>query len=284
MNQKALRVGRFLLFAVLALSAASVASAAQFAAAVVSYAPGGAAGGGYDTPSAALGSPDGLTGEGFGFPNVLSPFSPAFESDELVQIGEGGQLTLRLSNFALPTAGLELGIFSNVGIADEDYPNGKAGTPPFTFGGGSAVVDVSADGVTWVSLGSALFNIPANYYLDRGPFDTTAGSSVADFGKPFAGTLSDFSGLDYPQILGLLDGSAGGTWLDISGSGLPEVGYVRFSIPDDGNAGTHLSLSLDAVSLATSALGNPVPEPSTWLLLASGSAFLAAAMRRRRQQ
>ncbi len=200
---------------------------------------------------------------------------------EIVQIGEGGQLTLQLSHHVLPTAGLELGVYTNVGVADENYPNGKAGSPPFTFGASSAVVDFSADGATWVGLGSILFNIPANYYLDRGPFDTTAGSQVADFGKPFPGTLSDFGGLDYSQILGLLDGSAGGTWLDISGTGLSQVGYIRFSVPDDNNAGTNLLFALDAVSLSTAALGNPVPEPSTWLLLASGGCLALVARCRR---
>ncbi|MBL9123561.1 MAG: PEP-CTERM sorting domain-containing protein [Planctomycetaceae bacterium] len=273
-------LGAALVSGALATASTLDAQAAQFAAAVVNYTPGAAAGLGYDNPTAALGSPDGLTGEGFGFPNVLSPFSPAFESDELVQIGEGGSLTLRLSHFVQPTSGLELGVFSNAGIADEDFPNGAAGNPPFIFGGGAAVVEVSADGVTWSSLGAQTFNLPANYYLDSGPFDTTPGTVVADFGKPFAGALNDFSGLNHAQILALLDGSAGGTWLDISSTGLPQVGYIRFSLPDDGNSSTNPLFALDAVSLATAALGSPVPEPSTWLLLASGGGIWALARRR----
>jgi hypothetical protein len=264
----------------ISLSAAPPADAANFAAAVVSYAPGAAAGGGFTTSQSALGSPDGLTGELLGFPNVLSPFSPPFEADEIVQLGEGGQLTLRLSNYAIPGAGLEIGVFSNIGIADDNYPSGKAGSPPFAFGIDSATVEVSEDGATWASLGSVLFNLPANYYLDSGPFDTTPGSSPADFGKPFSGALSDFSGLDYPQILALLDGSGGGKWLDISATGLAKVGYLRFSVPDDGNAATSLKFELDAVSIANAASGSPVPEPASWLLLASGAGLTFFVSRR----
>jgi hypothetical protein len=265
----------------LILSTPSVVQAAQFAAAVVSYSPGGAAGSGVNTATSALGSPDGLSGEGLGFPNVLSPFSPSFEADEIVQIGEGGEITLRLSHYVIPGAGLELGVFTNVGLADEDFPNGKAGNPPFTFGVDSAVVEVSENGVAWVSLGSTLFDLPTNYYLDSGPFDSTPGNSPADFGKPFGGTLTDFSGLDYSQILALLDGSAGGRWLDLSGTGLSQIGYARFLVPDDGNPATALTFELDAVSISNAAVGSLVPEPASWLLLASGGATALIVARRR---
>lgn len=261
----------------------SPAVAGHFAAEVISYDPGAAAGLGYTDPSAALGAPTTLTGAGFGFPGVVSPFNPPFEPQEVVQIGEGGHLTLRLSHFALPVGGLQIGVFTNVGIADEDYPNGQAGDPPFTFGVDSAVVEVSADGVTWVDLGNKTFDMPTNAYLDRGPFDSEPGSLLADAGKPLAGSLSDFAGLDYPQMLTLLDGSAGGTWLDIWASGLSQVGYIRFSLPDDGDAGTQLTFELDAVSVAGAAVGALVPEPQTWLLLATGWGTLGMALARRRR-
>ena len=87
---------------------------------------------------------------------------------------------------------------------------------------------------------------------------------MADFGKPYVGTLGDFDGLTYPQILAELDGSAGGTWLDLSGAGLSRVGFIRFDGTGDG------PFELDAVSLASGKIGAPVPEPMSGLLLAVG--------------
>ena len=56
----------------------------------------------------------------------------------------------------------------------------------------------------------------------------------SDFQKPFTGNLSSFNGLRYfdaanPDMLDLLAGSGGGKWLDISGTGLAQVGFIRFS-------------------------------------------------------
>ena len=68
-------------------------------------------------------------------------------------------------------------------------------------------------------------------------------------------------------MLDLLAGSAGGTWLDISSTGLPQVGYIRFSVPE--NLAADVSLELDAVSISRDALGGPtVPEPTALNLLA----------------
>ena len=126
-------------------------------------------------------------------------------------------------------------MFENVGLIDTNFPNGVAGSPAATFGIDSAVVDVSANGTNWVSLGNIAFDIPATGYTDvTDPFASTAGSVPSDFQKPFTGNLNSFNGLRYfdaanPDILDLLAGSGGGKWLDISGTGLAQVGFVRFS-------------------------------------------------------
>jgi hypothetical protein len=220
-------------------------------------------------PAAALGSPERLTGEG-SFPGVVSPFNPPFLSSEIVSVGEGGHLTLRLSHYAIPqAAGPEIGVFENVGLIDTSFPNGVAGSPAATFGIDSAVVDVSADGTSWVSLGNIAFDVPANGYNDvTDPFASTAGSAPSDFQKPFTGELDSFSGLRYfdaanPDMLELLAGSGGGTWLDISATGLRHVGFIRFSVADDLNATSRLNFELDAVSISHAAMGAAVvPEPS----------------------
>ena len=59
-----------------------------------------------DIATAALGEPERSTGDGL-FPSVVSPFSPPFLRTELVSIGEGGQLTLQLSHFAISQADLD---------------------------------------------------------------------------------------------------------------------------------------------------------------------------------
>jgi hypothetical protein len=240
----------------------------------------------YNLQTAALGSPERFTGEGI-FPGAVTPFSPPFLRDELISIGEGGQLTLRLSNYAIPQAGApEIGIFSNPGLNDTDYPNGLAGTPATTLGTDSALVEVSADGVSWTSLGDTAFDIPTNGYTDlTDPFSVVPGSVTSDFQQPFTGSLNSFSGLKYynaggGDILGLLAGSGGGKWLDISGAGLAQVGYIRFSVADDGTS-RKFNFELDAVSVSHAALGAAtVPEPATAFLLAQSLLVLGFGRRR----
>jgi len=284
---------RFLLVAMAMLSAllaSEVARAGSFAIEAISYSPGTTAASGYTNAAAALGSPERITGEG-SFPGVVSPFNPPFLNTELVSIGESGHLTLRLSNYALPLpGGPEIGVFTNVGIADDSFPNGQAGSPPFIFGGGSASVEVSEDGLFWIPLGETLFEVPTNGYQDVAPFSGTPGSVLSNFGQPFTGNLTSFDSLPYDDavefdMLELLAGSGGGTWLDISGTGLAKVGYVRFSVADDGDLFTALNFELDAVSLADAAVGAAVPEPSSVFLALTGGAGLAAGgwMRRRRR-
>jgi hypothetical protein len=193
-------------------------------------------------------------------------------TNQLVSLGEGGQITLRLSNYAVPQAsGLpELGIFGNVGLVDTDYPNGLTGSPVSTFSDiESAKVEVSPDGASWISLGVQAFDIPTNGYTDLSdPYSATQGSALSDFQQPFVGDLSSFASKHYsPDMINLLAGSGGGKWLDISGTGLAHVGYVRFSIADDGNASTKLKFELDAVSVSHAALGTAVvPEPTALIL------------------
>ena len=254
---------------------------AQYAAAVIFYDAGSTPAPGFTTPSAALGEPERYTGEGV-FPGVVSPFNPPYLSSEIVSVGEGGYITLRLSHYAIPQlGGPEIGMFENVGLVDIDYPNGQAGSPATTFGAlDSAAVDISADGISWVSFGNITFDVPTNGYTDLSdPYSAAAGFVPSDSQQPFLGSLSSFDGLRYfdaggPDMLELLAGSGGGTWLDISGAGLAKVGFIRFSLADDGNSGTSLNFELDAVSISRAATGSAiVPEPFSLAL-----ALIAAVM------
>jgi hypothetical protein len=245
-------------------------SLAQYAAEVISYNQGAIPSpGGFTNPSAALGEPERLTGESgpFPFPNVVSPFSPPYLTNEVVSIGQGGQITLRLSHFAIPqlTGPPEIGVFANLGINDVDYPNGQAGAIAGTLSlKDKATVEVSADGVTWQGVGTRLFDVPTNAYLDVSPSSSVPGNVPSDFQKPFVGSLSDFNGRSYASMLTLLDGSGGGNWIDISSSGLAQVGYIRFSRDNSVEANVSLNFDLDAVVISQAALGaEVVPEPAT---------------------
>ena len=271
-----------------------MASAAEHAAAVVSYTPGGATAA-FQSPAAALGAPGGVTGENpaatnyFGFPNVLSPFSPAYQGDEIVQIGEGGQLTLRLGRYVNVAPGKSLGVVSNVSLVDADFTDdtGTNGPTASTFGGGRAVVRVSPDGANWVSLGDVTFDVPALYYANAGAYDAAAPANPipTDFGKPFEGALRSFDGKDWAGTVAAFAAtgggySGGGTWLDLSGAGLSQVGFVQFLVPDDGNPNTASLFSVDSVSIANGLAGATVPEPGGLGVLAAGAVALLRRVRR----
>jgi len=236
--------------------------------------------------AAALGEPSRFTDDP-SFPGVVSPFSAPYKRSQLLSVGETGHLTLRLSNYALPqSGGKELGVFAHAGLIDLAYPAGQAGDPVAAYSVDSALVEVSVDGTTWIAIGEKTFDVPTNGYSDvTDPYAASPGSVPSDFQQPFVGTLASFDGLRHsdagPDILELLDGSGGGTWLDIP-AGLSHVGFIRFSVADDGNPTVGVNFELDAVSIARDAMGEPtVPEPAT-AILCSLTLFVSTTLRRQR--
>jgi len=245
---------------------------------VVSYDEGSGVSPELTDPETALGSPERFTGEDTPFPSVVSPFSPPFAGDEIVSIGEGGQLTLA---FDEPIAddpsnpfGADLIVFGNGGFVDVDFPNGRVGSPPVTFGLDQAQISVSADGMGFVPLGSFTEGFfPHLAFEDAGAFDEMPGRVPTSYTTPVdpSLTLDDFDGATLEEIRGLYAGSGGGTPIDIAGSGLPEVSFVRISVPDDGDPGTSLNAEIDAIAT--------VPTPAGVAVFALAAGGLA---RRRR--
>lgn len=251
------------------LALPSTAQAGIVGSQVVDYTPGA-----YTTDfqqaSAALGTPAGDTGtdsSGYSY-GALTPFNPPFLSDQVVKIGAGGSLTMLLSSPLAIASGRQLGIFVNNGLIDTSATgNGQAGIPAATFSPSpQAILSVSSDNLTYVTLDADpltpavdpfIFNNPTNVYTDAtiNSYISMPGVHPADPFQPFTGHLGDFSGKTYPQMLALLDGSAGGNWIDLSASGLSSVNYVKFEVPDRAD----YRMVLDAVTA--------VPEPaSLWLL------------------
>jgi hypothetical protein len=121
------------------------------------------------------------------------------------------------------------------------------------------------------------------------PFSSVAGNNPSDYRQPFLGSLADFSGRTYSDpvgtdILDVLAGSGGGTWLDISGTGLAKVGYIRFSVLADPTPGVDANFELDAVSISHAALGTAtVPEPAAIVLAAMGTVVMQFLRRRDRR-
>jgi hypothetical protein len=227
----------------------------------------------FNNPAAALGPLQGDTGFG-----GMNPFNPPFAASQIVGISPGGELTLHLSG-PVSTIGQTLGIFSNAGLNDASadgsgQADAVAQTLDEAFGetDPEAIVKVSQDGSTYVPLNGGnpiLFLNPSNYYLNNAisGFNEPLGGPVADQTQPFLGMLSDFSGLTFDQIKqNVLKGSAGGNWLDLSGTGLSQVNFVRFDVPADADYG----MVVDSVSA--------VPEPTIGIPLF----IFAAAMVRRR--
>lgn len=257
------------------LLASAPAAATPFAVEVIDYVPGALpdSAAGYTNPAAALGKTREKTpaAPAFGVPGyVITPFNATFTDDDLVAVGNGGRLVLRLDSPA-PTTNLGLGVHTGVGLIDTDYPNGSVGAvaTPYTSPR-IADVRVSTDGETWFDIAdNREFDIPTNWYaegIETPGVAAEAGTVQADFAQPFAGTLSDFDGLDWNGILNLLDGSAGGEWLDLSGLPVADVQFVEFSVDQPGT-----TFLLDAVAT--------VPEPATALSLAAVGGLL---LRRRK--
>jgi hypothetical protein len=222
-------------------SLAAIASAAlaanPWADAVVSFTPGVGGSAGFSNPETCLGPPERYTGEASAVPTVVSPFSPAWGTDELVSIGLGGSLVLAFNepvrNDADNPWGIDLLLFGNSGLMDGGYP---AGLCNGLFGGDGGSVEVSVDGETWVEV-NALADSPwaTVGWSDAGPYDMNPGTSPSDPVLPVNPSIDPTSviGLDHESIMDLYASSAGGTGIDLANVGLDAISFVRIRVATD---------------------------------------------------
>jgi len=133
----------------------------------------------------------------------------------------------------------------------------------------------------WVSSSSdaslIAFDVPSNYFNSAliapdgvyAPSTVTAGTPVADFSKPFLGTLASFSNESWSQMITTLDGSSGGTWLDVAGTGLGAINYIQFTVPSSAK-----------YPMFIQSVAGVVPEPATLAMFLSCIAVLPLLRRR----
>jgi hypothetical protein len=252
-----------ILFVTLALAgwfAIPTITRAQFASTVVSYAEGIGVASGYNDPATALGAPTAYNG----YQNT-DPFNPAYQSSDIVGIGNGGSLTLQfntpIQNNPNDPYGLDFIIFGHAGfnITNGDYSGGGITDGTLFTGGTSDVqVSVSADGMTFYVLNRLLTPQVDGLY----PTDAS--------GDPFlpvnpALTAADFGGQTLAGIESLYAGSAGGAgfslaWaIDSNGQSvsLSSIDYIRLDVLNDGTPAY-----IDAISA--------VPEPTSCTLALAG--------------
>lgn len=260
-----------------ALLGASLTASAQFASSVIGYDLGTGGSAGYNNPATVLGQPSASTQFG-----AVDPFNSQWQSTDLLSIGAGGFLTVKMDRAVTDNAanpfGLDFQIFGNSGfiIINGDFSGGGI-TDGSLYGAsaaGSTRVSVSADGVQFFTLNTSIAPTADGYFPTDG---------AGDFTKPVDPSLTaaDFNNLDLSGIRLAYDGSAGGTGYDLAwavdGNGqsvvLPSIEYIRIDVL----AG---KAEIDGLSVVAPVV--PVPEPSSVALGVLGLGALAA-LRRRRQ-
>ena len=229
---------------------------------------------------------------------TVTPFEAGYDNHNLLGIGPGGSVEFQ---FACPVttstginSGFNLGIHAGVGLNDASGSySGSTGAVAATYTYlREADVAISQDGTNWVyatgttgwtsnpsQASPIVFDIPSNYYNDASIAPDGSGNVVqnddyptADFSAPFTGELSSFNGLDdYQAVLDELNGSAGGTWFDLNGTGLTNVEYVQLFVPDDANYNMYVQ-----------AVVGVAPEPKSLPLLFLGSMLLLNRRRKRK--
>lgn len=229
--------------AAVGLAAAPAAHASPFAVEVIEYTKSGA----YDSSasyrtdgSQALGAPERDTS----FGSQVGVFYGPFGTDELVGLGAGDHLTVRMGSRVTDDPsnpfGIDLIVHGNF-----FYVRSQDGT---TTGAGFAepgTIEVSSNGSDWFTIQNAFADtaFPTLGYTDTvySGFNNSGGTIETNWFLPVDPSL-DVSGMTEAQINAAYNGSAGGTGVDLlagllpadygqllidGGTGLPYIEYVR---------------------------------------------------------
>ncbi len=246
-------------------------SAVPFADQVLDFNPGVGGAPGYQNPDRALGEPSRTTP--FGPVDAeVSPFNPPWPSSQLVSIGKGGSITLRLGEAATDAPshafGVDLIVFGNNGLIVTDYtvPESQWTTDGSLFNfdpPGHSRVWVSENNIDYFELiapAGAASSVDGYFPTDgKGDFLKAMDPNL-DLGK--------LNGLTLDGLRAVYAGSAGGTGLDLAwarladgrSAGLSSAQYLRIDVLDG-------KVEIDGLAV--------VPEPTLFGLgLVAGAAFL----------
>ncbi len=250
------------------------AQASSFATTLISYTPGGdGLSVGFQDPSTALGEPTRSNGPGQ-FEGDVTPFNSPFQPGDIVSLGLGGELVVAfdapVEDDPLNPFGVDLLVFGNafMGI---DFGSFLATGTIFAEPG---LIGVSQNGSDWVDIAMVFADdlfATLGYNDTPGPFDS-GGSDPTDFLKPVDPSIQvgDFAGLTFAEVVAIYDGSGGGVPVDLTGTGLAWIQYVRVRDPFDDGLGPEVDAFADVA---------PIPEPATLTLLALALAGTAALRR-----
>jgi hypothetical protein len=214
-------------------------AANNYAARVVSYKPGAGIDARFTNKTAVLGEPSRVNP----FTEAVDPFNPPYGTNQVLSIGEGGWLVVKMARPIFDTPrkpfGLDFLIFGNAGfiITNEFDLNtfdwiGTPATDGSMFGAneGTTLVSVSADGIIFVPLSHR--HAPTVDTL----FPTDAAGS---FDVPVDPDLkaADFAGATLANMRTLYAGSAGGAGFNVGWAQwrgrwvrLPYVRYIRIDV------------------------------------------------------
>jgi hypothetical protein len=217
------------------LSLSSLQAASNYAARVVSYAPGLGHAPGYTHPETVLGEPSRVNP----FGDAVEPFNAPYGTNQVLSIGEGGSLVIQFNrpvwNNARRPHGLDFIIFGNAGfvITNDFDPNtyewiGTPATDGSMYGANQGVtrVSVSRDG-------RHFFVLDTNQAPTLDVLYPTDGSGRFDLAVDPTLSSSHFAGATVEDIRELYRGAAGGaafnmTWARNSRGRRVSLGVIRY--------------------------------------------------------
>lgn len=192
----------------------------------------------------------------------VTPFNPAFLPEQLVQIGDGGELVVRFDHQVLDDPGNPFGIDLLVfGNAFFFQPN-LFGAVAEDIAADDALISVSQDGEIWAEITSPFADglFPTSAYTDTPGAFLSGGATLSDFTLPVDPSI-DWLDKTYEQLvtdpLALYAGSGGGAGVDLADTPWDWIQFVR--IQARGGVVAEIDAFADVAA---------VPEPAViWLSL-----------------